>query len=174
MGFPRGRLIQRFLCELYRLDTQATAVVAGGGYDPVFGEPLPVANGTQTGVPSRREYAPVDVPCQVDRREWDEDKIIPGGHDLLTTIILTFHFRDLEKLGLVQTDPTVLGSPKVGPGDLIGSLKRYTGQTVITFPNPPGLVVVGMEEAGFGLNCEGVPQRNLLYVTCQPRRQGEL
>ena len=88
----RGRLIQRFVCVLRRQDTVSTAAVAGGGYDDEFGEVLPDPSGGS----SRREHAAVEVPCQVDRRDWGDQMMSAGGKEERDDIILTFHFRDLE------------------------------------------------------------------------------
>lgn len=168
--WPRGRLINVFLAELYRLDTQATDGVAGAGYDDVFDEPLPVDDGTQTGAPSRREHAAIDVPCQVDRRDYESDELALGGHAPETTLILTFHFRDLEDYGLVHSDPSLAGKPMIGPGDRVGSLKKDDGALVRLFPDPPGLYVVEAEEGGWGLNHAGTSERNLLIAKLEPRR----
>jgi len=172
-GPPRGRLIQRFLVGIYRLDTEATSLVAGGGYDPVFGEALPAANGSQEGAPSRREHPVVELPCQVDRRDWDQDRINAGGHDPDIELMLTLHFKDLEAAGLVHSATGFVGNPMIGPGDRIGYIKRTSGLMVVKFPGPPGGVyVVQPEQAGFGLHCMGVPQRNLLILHCRSARRG--
>jgi hypothetical protein len=156
---------------VYQLDTVATAAVVAGGYDRLAGEPIPVANGTQGGAPSRREKAAVEVPCQIDRQNWGDDQLVPGGHDPVTTILLTCHFADLERLGLVHgVGSPAEGQPMLGPGDRIAALKRLDGAIVIRFPDPPGLFVVGAEHAGWGLHV-AAPQRNLLILTCQPARR---
>jgi len=169
----RGRLLQRFLCSIRQLDTEATSTVVGGGYDPLLGEPIPVADGTQTGSSSRREKAAVDVPCQVDRREWGEDVLVGGGHDPETELILTFHFRDLERLGLVHTSGDLEGKPKIGARDRVERLKRMNGNTVVVFPDPPGMYVTVAEQGGWGIRRWGSPKRNLLIVRCRPERRGE-
>jgi len=45
----RGRLINKFVAVIYRLDTVASAAVVGGGYDDEFDELIPTDDGTQTG-----------------------------------------------------------------------------------------------------------------------------
>jgi hypothetical protein len=168
----RGRLIQKFLCSLRRLDTKATSEVVGGGFDPEFGEEKIVEDASQLGTSSRREHDAVDIPCQVDRRNWGQDVMTGGGHDAETEIYLTFHFSDLERMGLVHLSGDLIGTPMVGAGDRMEKLKDYAGNTVQTFPDPPGMFVVGAEQAGFGLNTFGTPKRNLLIVTFRPERQG--
>jgi len=45
----RGRLINKFLVTITRLDESATGAVVGGGWDDDFQEQIPVDDGTQEG-----------------------------------------------------------------------------------------------------------------------------
>lgn len=164
----RGRLIQRFVAVLYRLDATATAAVTGGGYDTIWGWPKPVVDGTQTGAPSRRERAAVRVPCQVDRRRFGQDRLTRGGVELEIDLTLTLFEPDLVALGLMDAS----GRPALYAGDRIGALEQIDGTIVETFPNPPGLFVVGIERAGHGLAAFGTPRNNLCLVYAQHARTG--
>lgn len=165
----RGRLIQRFHAVLYLLDATATAAVVGGGYDPIWGWPRPVADATQLGAATRRERAAVRVPCQVDRPGSGRDEeITRGGHTLRPDYVLTLHEPDLVALGLIDPD----GRPAIYAGDRVGALEALDGAVLQTFADPPGLYVVGCERAGQGLNCFGTPRNNLLFVYCEVPRTG--
>jgi hypothetical protein len=163
----RGRLIQRFVAVLYRIDTAATAAVVGGGYDPEFGEPLPVANGSLLGASSLRERPALRLPCQLDRKTWGAAGAARSGYEENADIILVFHYPDLEAAGLIGTD----GVPQIFPGDRIGAIEDVGGAVQETFANPPGMFVTDLERAGHGLAAFGMPRFNLLIAYCSKRHQ---
>lgn len=158
----RGRLIQRFLAVVHRLDPAATAAVPGGGYDADFDEPLQVADGTQQGAPSRREMPAVRIPCQLDRKEWEGATLTRGGYQEETQPDITFHWPDLVRLGLVDAN----GRALLQPGDRIDAIETIRGQLEVRFPNPPGVFITSVERAGHGLDCFGTPRSNLLIAQC--------
>jgi hypothetical protein len=165
----RGRLIQRFVCVLYRLDPVATAAVVGGGYDPEFGEAKRVNNSTQLGSPSRREQAALRLTCQLDRDpEWDSDILTRGGHMKEAAILIVLFLADLETAGLVDGN----GNPKIYAGDRVGAIEDLNGNLVQTFVNPPGMFVSETEQIGYGLAAFGVPRHNLFVLKCNPEIKG--
>src|SRR5688572_482404 len=101
----RGRIIFPFLAELHRLDTQAMAAdpdAAGpltSGFDPDFHEPVVL----DTGVDFRRELPPVRVRCQVEPLVYEELLQTAAGNAPRSKLVLVFHYRDLERAGLVDT-----------------------------------------------------------------------
>lgn len=158
----RGRLINRFVCVLVRLDAAATAVVAGGGYDADFRAVKPVADGSQLGASSRRERAAVRIPCQLDRSTWGADQLRRSGHRTDSDIVITLHWPDLERLGLIASD----GRPDIRQGDRIAAIETDAGATEESFPNPPGMFVHDLERAGHGLAPFGGARTNLLNLYC--------
>jgi hypothetical protein len=165
----RGRLIQRFVAVLYRIDTAATAAVAGGGYDSEFGEALPVVDGSLLGASSLRERAPLRLPCQLDRKTWGAAGAARSGYEQDADIIVTLHYADLEAAGLVGAD----GVPQIYPGDRIGAIEDLGGAIQEVFANPPGMFVTDLERAGHGLAAFGTPRFNLLFLYCSKRHQAQ-
>jgi hypothetical protein len=169
----RGTLIFAFLAELHRLDTLATSAVdpdgAGplsSGYDPDFKEPLLVdADEDGLGSSTRREHTPVQLPCQVEPDVFEALAMAASGHSPRSEVKLVFHFRDLERLGLVDL---ASGEARVRVGDRLGALLDRSGALVQRIRTPPGLYVTEARPIGFGL-FRPRPQRNLLLATFQPR-----
>lgn len=163
----RGRLIQKFVAVLYRIDTAATAAVVGGGFDPEFGEALPVVDGSLLGASSLREQAAIRLPCQLDRKTWGAVGAARSGYEENADIILALHYTDLENAGLIGVD----GVPRIYPGDRVGAIEDLNGATQEVFANPPGMFVTDLERAGYGLAAFGVPRFNLLLLYCSKRHQ---
>ena len=170
----RGRLIFSFLAELFRLDTHAMATVdpdGGGpletGYDPDFKE-LVVVDQDDDGIGERRraEHEPVRVPCQVDTKVFEELRMFASGNAPRSRIDLVFHFKDLERLGLVDA---ASGDALVRPGDRLAALYDKAGALVQSVRTPPGLYVTEARPTGFGLNMAR-PRRNLLLVAFEDRQ----
>lgn len=159
----RGRLIQKFVAVICRLDAVSTAAVAGGGYDADFRTLVPVRDGSQAGASSRRELAELRVPCQVQRKVWGEDRPQAAGHEIAYDMNLILHWPDLERLGLVEAD----GRAPFAQGDRIAALERLDGTVEEDFADPPGLYVVEATRAGHGLACFGSPRFNLLFLHCR-------
>jgi hypothetical protein len=170
----RGRLIFAFLAELFRLDTQAMAGPVGvgpdpaaPGYDPDFKEPVGIdTDDDGIGQRVRAEHLPVRVPCQVDTKVFEELRMFASGNAPRSRIDLVFHFKDLERLGLVDA---ATGDALVRPGDRLGGLYDKAGMLVQSVRTPPGLYVTEARPSGFGLNMTR-PQRNLLMVTFEDRQ----
>jgi len=169
----RGSLIFAFLAELHRLDTLVTAADPDGagpltaGYDPDFKEPVLVdPDDDGLGQSTRREHPAVQVPCQVEPEVFEALAMFASGNSPSSQVKLVFHFRDLERLELV--DP-VSGEARVRVGDRLGALFDRGGALVQRIRTPPGLYVTEARPIGFGL-FRPRPQRNLLLVTFEPRR----
>ena len=77
-----------------------------------------------------------------------------------------FHFRDLERLGLV--DPRT-GDALICPNDRLEGLYDLEGQLIQRIRTPPGLYVTQAQPRGFGLS-RSRPLRNLLLVTFEARQ----
>lgn len=156
----RGRLIMPFVARLARLDTNATR--EGGGYDDDFRS---VASSFPAGAltSARQELAAVDVPCQVEDAAWRLQRAAQGGNAPDTQLVLVFHFRDLERLGLVDAQT---GDALVRVNDRLlelrdvrtGGLVQHAGELYVTEARP----------AGYGLG----RRRNLLVVTLEERARG--
>jgi len=162
----RGRLINKFVAVIRRLDTEATSLVVGGGYDDEFDAVVPVNDGTQLGASSRREMAELRLPVQLDRKSWGEQRMARGGRQVNADIVLTFHWPDLENGGLVDAD----GECVLKKGDRIAKIETVKGDVEATFDYPPGMFVTDFERAGHGLAPFGVPRTNLLYTYCAYER----
>ncbi len=170
----RGGLIFPFLAELHRLDTAATAAsdpdAAGplnGGYDPDFKESVLVDhNDDGLGERVRLEHVPVRVPCQVEPEAFDALRVFASGNAPRSRIDLVLHFRDLERLGLIDEST---GDALVRPGDRLGALFDVEGALVQAIRTPPGLHVIEARPLGFGLG-RARPQRNLLLVSFGERQ----
>jgi hypothetical protein len=162
----RGRLVYRFLADLHQVDTRATAV--DPGYDPDFKESVLVdRDRSGIGERVRREHPSVRVPCQVEPQAFEELRMFAAGNAPRSAIDLVLHFRDLERLGLVDRDT---GDALVRPGDRLGAIYDLAGALVQAVRTPPGLYVVEARPTGFGLGMAR-PRRNLLIVSLSDRQQ---
>lgn len=165
----RGRLINKFIAVVSRFDTDATAAVVGGGYDQEFDEPVPVDDGSQLGASSRRYMSEIRIPTQLDRRSWGDQQMTKGGRQVVADIILTFHWPDLENMGLIDAE----GEPVLKKGDRIDRIETVAGVVESTFKNPPGMFITDFERAGHGQAPFGTPRTNLLYTYCSYDRVAE-
>lgn len=164
----RGRIIFPFLAELYRLDTIAMSTQAPG-YDDDFQEPaLLDADGDGVADAFRREHPPIRVPCQVEPETLDALRMTPSGNTPASSLDLVVHFRDLERLGLVDV---TTGEALIRTSDRLGGLFDIEGQLVWAVRTPPGLYVTEARHAGFGL-FRRRPRRNLLVVSFSDRPAG--
>lgn len=171
----RGRLIFVFLAEIHRLDTTSIATEDPdgegphtGGYDPDFKEPV-LVDLDDDGVSEkiRREYPPIKIPCQVEPNTFEALSMQASGNVPDSEIVLVFHFRDLERLDLVDVET---GDALLRPGDRLGAIYDKRGNLIQKIRNPPGLYVSEARPIGFGLGMSR-PRRNLLLATFNDRRQ---
>ena len=166
----RGRLINPFLAEVVRLDTAATAAApdAGGplasGYDPDFKETI-VMEGAGVRRDARREMPAVLIPCQVEVGAFEALRQFASGNSPDSRVTLVFHFRDLERMGLV--DPAT-GDALLRVNDRLVAIRDLSGALVQAVRTPPGLYVTEVQPQSFGLG----RSRNLLLITMQDRELG--
>lgn len=171
----RGRLIFPFLAELHRLDTSATATEdpdgSGpfeGGYDPDFKESVLIdSDDDGIGERIRKEYPSLLIPCQVEPEAFEALRQYTSGNAPKSGIDLVFHFKDLERMDLVDL---ASGDALIRPGDRLGALHDKFCQLVQTIRTPPGLYVTEARPIGFGLDLAH-PKRNLLLVSFSDRQQ---
>ncbi len=162
----RGRLIYPFLAQIFRLDTQTTAVMDPSGFDPDFKEAR-VADflGDGVGQRIRNERLPIKVPCQVEPKTFEEPAMFASGNSPRANINLVFHFKDLERMGLVDE----AGEAMIRPGDRLGGIYDKADVLVQVIRNP--MYAIDARPMGFGLHMEK-PSRNLLFVTFDSRLHG--
>lgn len=141
---------------------------SGLGFDPDFHEPVVVdRDGDGIGERRRLELPAVRIPCQVEPRAMDDLQIHAAGNSPRSELQLVMHFRDLERLDLVEP---ATGAARVVPGDRLGALHTRDGELVQRFLDPPGLFVTEARPIGWGLHAV-LPRRNLLLVTFEDRQQ---
>lgn len=169
----RGRLINPFLVVIGRLDTVKTRTEdpdgdgpLTGGYDDVFRAPHIVEDTTTGKRVEVREESIIQLPAQIEDRRGEGLQQLISGDSPQSAMVLTFHFIDLEKLGLVADD----GVAKIHKNDRLIEIRRMcAGNPLVQeIRTPPGLYVVEVTPAGFGLEGE----RNLLRVTLEERDIG--
>jgi hypothetical protein len=164
----RGRLIFPFIAELCRLDIDAMSTQAPG-YDDDFKEPaLLDTDGDGAGETYRREHPPVRVPCQVEPQTIEALRMTAAGNTPQSSLDLVFHFKDLERLGLIDA---LTGEALIRPSDRLSGLFDTEGNLVWAIRTPPGLYVTEARPAGFGL-FRRRPRRNLLIVSFNDRPSG--
>jgi len=168
---PRGRLIFPFLIELAQLDTEAMAADPDGdgpqtsGYDLDFREPVIITQSVDdvTGDPLRLERC-TTFKCQIEDKEMEALRQVLGGTSPDSAITLVMHFKDLEKVGLVDDN----GRATIRKNDRLAKIFNKKGKLIMVVPDPPGLYVTSATDAGFGIG----PFRNLLIVKFDEREQG--
>ena len=135
--------------------------------DEDFREPILVdANDDGVGERVRSELPAVRVPCQIEPAAVEEQRMYPAGDAPRSKLTLVFHYRDLERMALV--DPST-GEALLRPGDRLAALYDRAGQLVQAIRTPPGLYATEARPIGFGLS-RWRPRRNLLLVTFEERR----
>lgn len=162
MGY-RGRLIQPFLADIRRLDTEATAAAkSGAGYDPDFKEPARVAptSGEGAGTSTRREKAELLLPCQVEMGSAEKLRQFFAGANPSSNLVLVLHFRDLERAGLVDS----AGNATLRVGDRLASIRDSRTKNVVWTPREE-LYCVEVQPNAFGIG----RGRNLLFLFFQDR-----
>jgi hypothetical protein len=155
----RGRLIFPFNVDYRRLD------IAGSSYDHDLMEPATVDDGSQLGTDGRAEMAQTLIPAQIEDDFFEEVQMVATGDSPDTEYYVVHHFRDLERLGLVDAATGNALAPK--KGDRLEAVYDKRGVVVFTPPNPPGMYVDEVTpEMGLGR------RRNLLIVKLVDRETG--
>jgi hypothetical protein len=164
----RGALLFVFRAELHRLDRRGQVPNSPVLMDEDFREPVRVdRNGDGIGEEHRRELPPVYIPCQVEPKTFEEQRQKPSGNAPDSALELVLHFRDLERLGLVDQG----GNAVIAAGDRLGGIYTRSMRPEWTVRNPPGLFVTEVRPLGFGLSLSR-PRRNLLMVSFRERALG--
>jgi len=164
----RGRLINPFLAEIAQLDTVATAADPDGagalvsGYDSDFKETIVLGEPAAGRVDARKEKPPIRIQCQVEVGTFEVLQQLAGGNSPNTRIVLVFHFRDLERMGLVDAGS---GDALLRVNDRLIAIHTLQGQLVQAIRTPPGLYATEVQPQSFGLGLS----RNLLLVTFEER-----
>lgn len=160
----RGRLICPLVAEIARLNTAATA--PAGGYDDEFRTVKVAYQGGQR--VSAQEYLdPVRVPAQVELGSWEDRRQQPAGNAPGSRLVLVMHYRDLERLGLM--DPATRESLFRVGDQLLQIYELRSGRpTDHVRPKAGGLFAVHVSPAGAGLG----GSRNLLAVSFEDRPKG--
>lgn len=150
----RGRLIYPFMIELKQLDLVATATA---GYDDVFREPKILASADGIGT-SAREESTIALPGQFNRTDaFLQLQQMATGNVGRTSLVVLFHFEDLESLGLVEAST---GLAKIKVGDRLSAVYEMDGTTLVQkIPASPGAFVIAANPL-MGLRSK----RNLLEV----------
>ncbi len=158
------------MVELAQLDTTATAADPDGsgpltsGYDDIFREPFIVPEDTDdtTGEVIRCETF-ISLPAQIETRVFTQLSQLFDGANPQSAIELVFHYKDIERLGLL--DPTT-GICTIRNNDRLNSITDMDGNLVMEVP--AGLYITEVRDSGFGFG----KRRNLLVATLQDREQG--
>ena len=158
-----GDLIFPEIAVLRFLDTNAQAVA--GDYDPDYREPrIPNTNADQLGKAVRTEQPEIKVRAQVTTFTHERLQQLEHGATKDTPALeLTFHLRDLTKLGLVESD----GRPKIQVGTRVVRIENKAGKTLYDYPLPEGMFITAARHSGHMLG-----QFNLWVCTLGDRRQG--
>ena len=121
-------ILQPVIAVIHRLDVKGTRQhdpegVATSGYDEVLQEPITYNTPTGTKVDSRREFAPIKVPCQLENLTDEQlDQMITGDTPV-SNMVLVFHRADLERLGLLDSNRNTI----IKKGDRVEHLERANG-----------------------------------------------
>jgi hypothetical protein len=115
----------------------------------------------------RENHTDVDVPCQVEEKDYFERlQMMVMGNAPETVIHLTFHLSDLKRLSLWYEDSDWGGRPKLNVGDRIIGFKDRYNQQLFKTPENPGLFIVEVMPTGF------LTTHNLIVCRVSDRAKG--
>ncbi len=168
-----GRLMFPFLIEIDQLDLSGTAADSDGagpltsGYDPIFRETRILSSANKLGTSARAENL-IQIPGQFGNpqsmsmlMEAQTGNLSPTEFEIL------FHYRDIERLGLIETST---GSAKIKVGDRLNAIYQICdGSLIQKIRNPPGCFITKASPT-FGLHS----RRNLLICTFRSRDPGTM
>jgi hypothetical protein len=158
------------LAQLWRLDRRGQNQTSPVFMDDDFHEPVRLDRDADgVGEDERRELPAIFVPCQVEPEHFEEQRQLPAGNAPRSSLELVAHFRDLERMGLVDEE----GNALIAVGDRLGGIYTRDLRPAWTVRNPPGLFVTEARPLGFGLSLSR-PRRNLLLVCFRERALGAL
>lgn len=156
----RGRLLFPLLAELQQLDTDATR--AAGGYDPAWRTVTVTYAPDGTRTTNERYKTAIRLPCQIEPSRDNAQNSTPAGNIPASSIVLIFHFADLERASLI--DPN--GDPLLRVNDKFIALYTMNGGFVRRMN--PELYATEILSGGLGLG----GTRNLAVVTFKNTPQG--
>lgn len=157
-----GGLIWPSKVVIAQLDTNA--IRAASGFDDDFREyTLVDSDSDGIGEAQRIEKAHITLSAQIATRHHEFADQAPHGQVPKTdNLELTFSFQELEALGLRAAD----GRALLVPGDRLVRIEDQNGNTVHTYPDPPGMYLIASRPSGFLGQ-----QPNILVCTFADRRQ---
>lgn len=166
-------VLNRVVAVIHRLDVAATRAFAPpgrpSGYSSAFRSPVQYDDATSGArSSSRRESAPVRVPCQMESRSFEQLRKELGGDVPASAVVLVCHRKDLARLALIDVATKRVSIRK---GDRVSAVERF-GSPVGTAALPlagEGLYIFHVLPAGFGLGPDGY-DLELLY--CHERPEG--
>lgn len=159
-----GRLLFPYIVVIAQLDTFEAGIQ--NKYDDNFRAPVLTSTPDGIGKVIRFEKSNIEVPAQIEVDTFEALNQMFSGNVPKSDVILTFHFRDLRRLGLIEFNAGRQGREKLKIGDRIVKIKDRCGNDVFEPPSPPGLYVKELKPSGF---MEG---RNLLVALLEDREQG--
>lgn len=156
----RGRLIFPQLVVIERLNTVKTRAA---GYDDVFREPKNFTN-TDGDRENTRTDDLIRLPCQIEDYTFRALRQLHAGDNPNSRYHFVFHFRDLEKQGLIDEN----GNPLITKNDRIVEVREKCRDKLIRkFEDDKQLYFTEPRE-GFGIG----PNRNLLVMIAEERETG--
>lgn len=159
----RGRLLFPYTITIAQLDTDA--IDTSPGYDDVFKAPKLTSTPDGVGTTGRQEKTEIDVPAQIEVDTFEALTQMFSGNVPKSDVILTFHFDDLERLGLTETAAGREGREALKINDRIVRIKDRFGNGVFEPPFPPGLFIKELRPTGF------MERRNLVLAFLEDREQ---
>lgn len=167
-----GLVLQPSVAVIHRLDVKATRQAnpegeATSGYDEVLREPIAYTGTSGQREDSRKEFAAIRVPCQVEVLSDEKLREMVTGNDPVSNMILVFHRSSLDRLGLLDADRTVI----LKTGDRIEGLERYGGAVGAMTKRfaPPGIFIHEMRSRSWGFGPDGY---DLEIALISERRKG--
>jgi hypothetical protein len=154
-------LLQKSVAVIHRLHIEGTRDEdppgeGNIGYDETLREPIVYdqnTNSPDTRQKARQELSETRVPCQVEVLTDEALRELGVGDAPITNMIFVFHRKDLEFLGLLDTNRDIL----LKKGDRISHLEKY-GTTIGTISKTfadPGLYIYEMRAGSWGFGPDG-------------------
>lgn len=149
-------ILQPSLAVVHRLSVEATrnADPEGPettGYDETLREPISYEQGHEV-LDTRREMAPIRVPCQIETLSFEALRQLRLGDAPISNMVFVFHRRDLERLGLLDSNRDVV----LKKGDRISAIERHGAPGVRSKSlKEPGLFVFEMRPRSWGFGPDG-------------------
>lgn len=171
----RGRLIWRFLADIYALDSLATSLDPDdsgdltSGYDPDFREPVLIPPertfGSPRGEDARQETLISKLPCQVEDENEELLQAMASGDSPGYHINLIFFMEDIEQRGLLTED----GQAAVFRRSRLDALRNARTHAIVQrYSEPRAMYAQEVRPISWGLSGG---ERNLLFVRYEDREK---